>query len=71
MTETHNPNDYAEGFTPAVPGGVQGAGFSASEIDSHVNDGNITQPDDSVQTETGYFPANINPSIEAMYHSGE
>jgi len=59
--------DYAYGDITAGKGGsdaLNGAGFAASEIPQ--SDGVITQPDDSVQVETGYFPLDINPAIAAM-----
>lgn len=56
-------NMYAEGEgMMSIPSNVEGPssivepGFTAADIDAHVNDGNITQPDDSVQVETGLMP---------------
>ena len=60
---------YGHGDMTAGKGGdaaLNGGGFAASEIEQYINDGVIRAPDDSVQTETGKFPLNINPSIAAM-----
>jgi hypothetical protein len=61
--------DYMQGDITAGKGGdaaLQSGGFTGAEVEAHVNDGNITAPDDSVQVETGLMPFLAPPAAAAM-----